>query len=100
MGVNEGVIDGGEPEAMYIPDYKIRNLNKERPEPWFKQMGYIQMDFPKADSMRGRGKSKDTESTFRKVSYKTTNKKISKLKDVLKPVGTDKWIEINDLKKD
>ena len=98
--VNEGVIDGGEPEAMYIPDYKIRNLNKERPEPWFKQMGYIQMHFPKADSMRGRGKSKDTESTFRKVSYKTTNKKISTLKDVLKPVGTDKWIEINDLKKD
>lgn len=94
--VQEGQIDAGEPETGYIPDGKKRKLGKRsgRPEPWFDQLGYTQVDYPKADRMRGRGKGKDTESSFRKVYYKTKNVKVSKLKQALKPVGSNEWPEV------
>jgi len=93
--IQEGQIDSGEPETGYLPDGKKRKLGKRsgRPEYWFDQLGYTQLDFPKADKMRGSGKGKDTESSFRKVTYKTKNVKVSKLKDSLEPVGSDKWVE-------
>ena len=94
--VQEGQIDAGEPETGYIPDGKKRKFGKRsgRPEPWFDQLGYTQVDYPKADRMRGRGKGKDTESSFRKVYYKTKNVKVSKLKQALKPVGSNEWPEV------
>ena len=92
-GITEGQIDSGEPETGYLPDGKKRKLGKKsgRPEYWFDQGGYTQMHFPKADRMRGKGKGKDAESSFRKVTYKTTNVKTSALRDALKPVGSNDW---------
>ena len=94
--VSEGNVDSGEPETGYLPDGKARKLGKRsgRPEYWFDQGGYTQTDFPKADRMKGKGKGKDKESTFRKVTYKTKNVKVSKLKDALKPVGSNEWAEV------
>jgi len=94
--VKEGTVDAGEPETGYVEDGKTRVLGMKagRPEPWMVQLGFEQTDFPKADRMRGRGKGKDTESSFRKVSYKTKNVKVSKLQKALKPVGSDDWPEV------
>jgi len=91
--IKEGFVADGEPETGYIPDGKVRVVGSDvgRPEPWFDQGGYTQLHFPKSDAMRGKGKSKDTESSFRKVTYKTTNVKISALKKAMKPVGVDEW---------
>jgi len=86
--------DEGEPATMYIPDGTKRILDKGKPEPWFKQLGYTQMDKPKADSMRGKGKTKDKESTFRKVYYKVSNIVTSDLKPVEKPKGVDGWKQL------
>jgi hypothetical protein len=91
--VKESTVDSGEPETGYIPDGKVRIVGSDvgRPEPWFDQGGYTQLHFPKSDAMRGKGKSKDTESSFRKVTYKTSNVKVSALKKAMKPVGSDEW---------
>jgi hypothetical protein len=91
--VKESIVDSGEPETGYIPDGKVRIVGSDvgRPEPWFDQGGYTQMHFPKSDAMRGKGKSKDIESSFRKVTYKTSNVKVSALKKAMKPVGSDEW---------
>lgn len=83
--------DEGEPATMYIPDGTMRILDRGKPEPWFKQLGYTQMDKPKADAMRGKGKKKDKESAFRKVYYKVSNMMSSDLKPVEKPKGVDGW---------
>ncbi len=88
--------DEGEPAPMYIPDGQKRILNKQKPEPWFKQLGYTQMDKPKADNMRGKGKSKDTDSQFRKVYYKVSNINVSDLKPVEKPKGVAGWKKIKE----
>ena len=94
-GIEESQVDSGEPETGYLPDGKKRKLGKTsgRPEYWYDQLGFEQLDFPKADRIRGKGKGRDKESTFRKVTYKTKNVKVSKLKDSLKPVGSDEWVE-------
>jgi len=94
--LGEGQVDSGEPETGYLPDGKKRKLGKNsgRPEYWYDQLGFEQLDFPEADAMRGAGKNRDEESTFRKVTYKTKNVKVSKLKDSLKPVGSDEWTEV------
>jgi hypothetical protein len=94
--VKEGYVEAGEPETGYVPDGKVREVGSDvgRPEPWFEQGGYTQMHFPKADTMRGKGRGKDTESSFRKVTYKTSNVKVSALKKALKPVGSDEWAEV------
>ncbi len=94
--LTESQVEGGEPETGYIPDGKVRIVGSAggRPEPWFEQGGYTQIDFPKSDAMRGKGKSKDKESSFRKVTYKTSNVKVSTLKKALKPVGSDEWPEV------
>ena len=94
--IQEGQIDSGEPETGYLPDGKKRKLGKRsgRPEYWFDQLGFEQTDFPKADRMRGKGKDRDKESTFRKVTYKTKNVTVSNLQKSLKPVGSTEWTEI------
>ena len=88
--------DEGEPATMYIPDGTKRILDKGKPEPWFKQLGFTQIDKPKADPMRGKGKAKDKESSFRKVYYKVTNMVTSDLKPVEKPKGVDSWKKIKE----
>jgi nicotinic acid mononucleotide adenylyltransferase len=94
--VKEGYVESGEPETGYVPDGKVRIVGSDggRPEPWYEQGGYSQLHFPKADAMRGKGRTKDKESSFRKVYYKTSNVKVSALKKALKPVGSDEWAEI------
>jgi len=72
--------DAGEPDTGYVPDGKPRILNTTKPEPWFNQGGYIQLHTPKADAMRGRGKSKDTETQFRKAILLKIGKKPSQIK--------------------
>ena len=94
-GVNEGAVEGGEPEAMYTPDGLQRRLNIGKPEYWFKQLGFTQVDVPTADWMRGRlKKDRDAVAQTRKVTYKVGNVKHSNLKDALKPVGVDQWIKV------
>jgi hypothetical protein len=91
--------DDGEPETGYVSDGQKRVLNGGKPEPWFKQGGYKQMEVPKGDYMRGKGKTTDKDSQFRKVYYKIKNVEVSTLKTAEKPEGVDKWKEIKPKKK-
>ena len=86
--------DAGEPDTGYVPDGKPRILNTTKPEPWFNQGGYIQLHTPKADAMRGRGKSKDTETQFRKAYYKVKNITQSTLNPADDPHTVEDWQEI------
>jgi hypothetical protein len=87
--------DPGEPDTGYVPDGKPRVLNTTKPEPWFNQGGYTQLDTPKADAMRGRGKSKDTETQFRKAYYKVKNVTQSTLNPADDPHTVEDWEETN-----
>lgn len=89
-----GMGTGDEPDTSFSADGQPRILNKARPEPWYKQGGYTQIDIPKADTMRGRGKSKDTETTFRKGYYKLKNVVQSTLNPADDPYKTEDWQEI------
>jgi hypothetical protein len=51
------------------------------------------MDTPKADAMRGRGKSKDTETQFRKAYYKLKNVTQSTLNPADDPHTVEDWQE-------
>jgi hypothetical protein len=51
------------------------------------------MGTPKADSMRGRGKSKDTETQFRKAYYKLKNVTQSTLNPADDPFKVEDWQE-------
>jgi hypothetical protein len=90
--------DAGEPETGYMSDGQPRILNTAKPEPWFKQMGYTQLDVPKGDFMRGKGKSKDKETQFRKVTYKLQNVVQSTLNPVDDPHKVEDWEKIEDKK--
>jgi hypothetical protein len=87
--------DAGEPDTGYIPDGKPRILNTQKPEPWFTQLGYTQLHTPKADAMRGKGKSKDTETQFRKAYYKVNNVVQSTLNPADDPHSVEDWQETN-----
>jgi hypothetical protein len=90
--INESAaIDSGEPEVGYYADGTKRILNGAKPENWFKQGGYIQLDKPKSDYMRGKGKSKDTQSQFRKVIYKLQGVTEPAKGSPLTPYQIDKW---------
>ncbi len=80
-----------EPDTSFVADGQPRILNKAKPEGWYKQGGYTQMDTPKADSMRGRGKSKDTETQFRKAYYKLKNVVQSTLNPADDPFKVEDW---------
>jgi hypothetical protein len=87
--------DPGEPDTGYVPDGKPRILNTTKPEPWFNQGGYTQLHTPKADAMRGRGKTKDTETQFRKAYYKVKNVTQSTLNPADDPHTVEDWQETN-----
>jgi hypothetical protein len=80
-----------EPDTSFVADGQPRILNTAKPEGWYKQGGYTQMDTPKADSMRGRGKSKDTETQFRKAYYKLKNVTQSTLNPADDPFKVEDW---------
>jgi hypothetical protein len=94
-GMSGYAADAGEPDTGYIPDGKIRLLNVTKPEPWFNQGGYTQLHTPKADAMRGKGKSKDTETQFRKAYYKVNNVVQSTLNPADDPHTVEDWEETN-----
>ena len=89
----------GEPETGYVSDGQKRVLDGGKPEPWFKQGGYKQIEVPKGDYMRGKGKNTDKDSQFRKVYYKIKNVETSTLKTAEKPEGVDKWKTVKPNKK-
>ena len=89
----------GEPNPNYVADGQPRILDKGKPEGWFKQGGYTQMDVPKGDWMRGKGRNKESESTYRKVTYKLKNYKESELNPADDPHHTEDWTETEPNKK-
>ena len=90
---NAGMQAGDEPDTSFVADGQPRILNKAKPEGWYKQGGYTQVDTPKADSMRGRGKTKDTETQFRKAYYKLKNVVQSTLNPADDPHTVEDWQE-------
>jgi hypothetical protein len=90
---NSGFRGQDEPDTSFVADGQPRILNKAKPEGWYKQGGYTQMDTPKADAMRGRGKSKDTETQFRKAYYKLKNVTQSTLNPADDPFKVEDWQE-------
>jgi hypothetical protein len=88
---NAGFTGGDEPDTSFVADGQPRILNTAKPEGWYKQGGYIQLDIPKADAMRGRGKSKDTETQFRKAYYKLKNVVQSTLNPADDPHKVEDW---------
>jgi hypothetical protein len=94
-----GIESDGEPESGYTPDGNLRIIDRGKPEPWLKQLGMKQIDKPRADNMRGKGKSKDTESQFRKLYYKVQNIKGTDLDPATQPHKVEDWEEVGDGKK-
>jgi hypothetical protein len=90
---NAGFTGGDEPDTSFVADGQPRILNTAKPEGWYKQGGYIQLDIPKADAMRGKGKSKDTETQFRKAYYKLKNVVQSTLNPADDPHSVEDWQE-------
>jgi hypothetical protein len=91
--------DRGEPETGYVADGQKRLINKAKPEPWFKQGAYTQLHVPKGDWIRGKGKDRDKDSTFRKVYYKVTNMDTSELDPAKDPHKVEDWKEVKPKKK-
>ena len=89
----------GEPNPNYVADGQARILDKGKPEAWFKQGGYKQLDKPKGDWMRGKGRKKESESTFRKVTYSLRNYKESELNPAQDPHKVEDWVEAEPKKK-
>ena len=84
--------DPGEPNPNYVADGQKRILDKGKPEPWFKQGGYTQLDKPVGDWMRGKKlKDRDAEMQLRKVYYKVDNIKQSTLNPADDPHTVEDW---------
>jgi len=90
---NAGMTAGDEPDTSFVADGQPRILNTAKPENWYAQGGYTQLHTPKADAMRGRGKSKDTETQFRKAYYKLKNVTQSTLNPADDPHTVEDWQE-------
>jgi hypothetical protein len=90
---SSGFTAGDEPDTSFVADGQPRVLNTAKPEAWYKQGGYTQLHTPKADAMRGRGKSKDTETQFRKAYYKLKNVVQPKLNPADDPHTVEDWQE-------
>jgi hypothetical protein len=88
---NSGFSGADEPDMSFMADGQPRILNTAKPENWYKQGGYTQLDIPKADAMRGRGKGKDTETQFRKAYYKVKNVVQSTLNPADDPFKVEDW---------
>ena len=89
----------GEPNPNYVADGQTRIIDKGKPESWFRQGGYTQIDKPKGDWMRGKGRKKESESTFRKVTYSLKNYKESELNPAKDPHKVEDWVETEPKKK-
>ena len=94
-----GVESDGEPDSGYTPDGILRIIDRGKPEPWLKQLGMKQIDKPRADAMRGKGRSKDTESQFRKLYYKVQNIKGTDLDPAMQPHKVEDWENVEAGKK-
>jgi len=94
-----GVESDGEPDSGYTPDGILRIIDRGKPEPWLKQLGMKQIDKPRADAMRGKGRTKDKESQFRKLYYKVQNIKGTDLDPATQPHKVEDWEEVGDGKK-
>jgi hypothetical protein len=94
-----GVESDGEPDSGYTPDGILRIIDRGKPEPWLKQLGMKQIDKPRADAMRGKGRTKDKESQFRKLYYKVQNIKGTDLDPALQPHKVEDWEEVDKGKK-
>ena len=94
-----GVESDGEPDSGYTPDGILRIIDRGKPEPWLKQLGMKQIDKPRADAMRGKGRSKDTESQFRKLYYKVQNIKGTDLDPAMQPHKVEDWETVEAGKK-
>jgi hypothetical protein len=90
---NSGFRGQDEPDTSFVADGQPRILNTAKPESWYAQGGYTQLHTPKADAMRGRGKSKDTETQFRKAYYKLKNVTQSTLNPADDPFKVEDWQE-------
>ena len=88
---NSGFSGQDEPDTSFVADGQPRILNTAKPENWYKQGGYTQLHTPKADAMRGRGKTKDTETQFRKAYYKLKNVTQSTLNPADDPHKVEDW---------
>ncbi len=100
-----GTFDG-EPDSGYLPKGKKRTLgtSKGKPEKWFDQGGYEQLDFPEADDIYGKGIEPDL-----KVKKTTTpSADTLKLKEIIEEgkkltvfdfddtlAKTDSWVYVN-----
>ena len=89
-----GSIDAGEPDVGYYVDGARRIINGAKPENWFTQGGYKQLDKPKSDNMRGKGKTKDKESQFRKVTFQLKGVTQPDEKNKRVPYQVDKWKKV------
>ena len=89
----------GEPNPNYVADGQTRIIDKGKPESWFRQGGYTQIDKPQGDWMRGKGRKKESESTFRKVTYSLKNYKESELNPAKDPHKVEDWVETEPKKK-
>ena len=96
---SNGVSSDGEPDSGYTPDGNLRIINRGKPEAWLKQLGMTQIDKPKADPMRGKGRHKDKESQFRKLYYKVDNIKTTDLEPALQPHKVEDWEDVDAGKK-
>jgi hypothetical protein len=94
-----GVESDGEPDSGYTPDGILRIIDRGKPEPWLKQLGMKQIDKPRADAMRGKGRTKDTESQFRKLYYKVQNIKGTDLDPAMQPHKVEDWENVEAGKK-
>jgi hypothetical protein len=94
-----GIESDGEPDSGYTPDGILRIIDRGKPEPWLKQLGMKQIDKPRADNMRGKGRTKDKESQFRKLYYKVQNIKGTDLDPAMQPHKVEDWEEVGDGKK-
>jgi hypothetical protein len=94
-----GVQSDGEPDSGYTPDGNLRIIDRGKPEPWLKQLGMKQIDKPRADNMRGKGRTKDKESQFRKLYYKVQNIKGTDLDPAMQPHKVEDWEEVDAGKK-
>jgi hypothetical protein len=96
---SNGIESEGEPDSGYTPDGILRIIDRGKPEPWLKQLGMKQIDKPRADAMRGKGRSKDKESQFRKLYYKVQNIKGTDLDPAKQPHKVEDWENVEAGKK-
>ena len=78
---SRGAFGDGEPETGYLPKGKVRKLGTRqgKPEKWFDQGGYVQLDFPEADDIYGKGNKPDLQS--KKTTTPTSD--TLKLKEII-----------------